>query len=84
MAKTVIEDYVIKHEGKEYTFKQLCDAFNFCEANGLLFPDRLYEKEGQPHVKALFPFAYDRRVNRERQQAESVQHQMENRKLKLF
>jgi hypothetical protein len=81
MAKTVIEDYVITFEGKEHSFKEFWQAMKFCDAHGLYYPDRLYEKEGQDHVKALFPFAYDRRVNRERQQAHSREMQKEQRNL---
>ena len=82
MAKTVIEDYQIKHNGKIHSFKELCNAMIFCDKWGLLYPSRLFEKEPQPYIRQVFPFAYDVRANREKKEVWSIAHQIEHRKLK--
>lgn len=71
----VLQKYKIEHEGRIHEFTQLCNAFNFCDNNGLIYPPRQWEKEPQPHIKVALPFAYDVRNNRQRLELERITHQ---------
>lgn len=75
----LMKPYNILFNGKNYEFKELCDAFNFCDTHRLPLPDRLYEPDGQPHIRALLVTGGEIKKNRERQRKESK----ENRELQL-
>ncbi len=76
----LMKDYEVMHNGKMHTFKQLCDAFKYCDKHKLPYPERLYEPDGQPHARAMFEFGGDIRKNRARQIKES----REAREIELF
>lgn len=76
----LFKPYKVKHEGKILEFNELCDAFNHYDKHKLPYPDRFYEPDGQPHIRALLVTGGEIKKNRERQRKESK----EARELELF
>ena len=76
----LFKKYQVKNKGEVYEFKELCDAFNFCDKHKLPYPERFYEPDGQPHARELHVTGAEIKKNRERQRKESK----ENREIELY
>lgn len=76
----LMKPYPVKHNGKVHIFKELCDAFNYCDKHLLPYPDRLYEPDGQPHAREMYVTGAEIKKNRERQRKESK----ENREIEIY
>ena len=76
----LMKPYKVPHNGKIHVFKELCDAYIYCDKHLLSYPDRLYEPDGQPHAREMYVTGGEIKKNRERQRKESK----ETRELQLF
>lgn len=66
--------YTVIFEGKTHTFKELCDAINFCNEKKIDHPERIYEQNGHPYIRKIFPTLMALKKNRTLQIKQSRQN----------
>lgn len=62
----LLKPYFVPFLGKLHEFKQLGEAFLFCDEWGLPYPERIFEPDGQPHIRASLITGENIKKNRQR------------------
>jgi len=62
----LMKPYFVPFLGKLHEFKDIGTAFLFCDQWGLPYPERAWEPDGQPHIRALLITGGEIKKNRQR------------------